>query len=307
MRALKIGIHCFNIESAAELTMLSELATAQNNTAPIAFRINPDVDAKTHPHISTGLKENKFGIPIQDSIELYQKARELPGIRIIGIACHIGSQLLSLTPLRDAISQLLNVINTLSDLGITLEHIDVGGGLGVRYDQEQPATPKQYGELILSLLESRTEQIIIAPGRALSANCGVLLTRVILLKHQQAQHFAVVDAAMNDMLRPALYSAFHTIIPATIDPSLPTYQYDIVGPVCESGDFLGKNRPLAIDNNSLLALTNAGAYGFSMSSQYNSRPRAAEVFVNNDIATLIRPRETIHDLFHSELEVATWL
>ena len=262
--------------------------------APVSLRVNPDVDAQTHPYISTGLKENKFGIDIDRAITVFERAAELPNIKVTGIDCHIGSQLTSVTPFMDALDRLLDRIDELSAKGIQLEHMDIGGGLGVRYRDEQPPTPGDYVSALLEKLGSRKIKILMEPGRAIAANAGIMLARVFLLKSTEAKHFAVVDGAMNDLIRPSLYSAWQNIIPVTPRAGQ-TQSYDIVGPVCETGDFLGKDRELSIAPGDLLAICSAGAYGFVMSSNYNSRNRAAEVMVDGDAFYTVRRRETYED------------
>ena len=293
-RALQVGVYCFNVESEAELETLNGVAGEMGKIAPVSLRVNPDVDAQTHPYISTGLKENKFGIDIDRAITVFERAAELPNIKVTGIDCHIGSQLTSVTPFMDALDRLLDRIDELSAKGIQLEHMDIGGGLGVRYRDEQPPTPGDYVSALLEKLGSRKIKILMEPGRAIAANAGIMLTRVLLLKSTEAKHFAVVDGAMNDLIRPSLYSAWQNIIPVTPRAGQ-TQSYDIVGPVCETGDFLGKDRELSIAPGDLLAICSAGAYGFVMSSNYNSRNRAAEVMVDGDAFYTVRRRETYED------------
>ncbi len=293
-RALEVGVYCFNVESEAELETLSQVAAAMGKVAPISLRVNPDVDAQTHPYISTGLKENKFGIDIDRAIAVFQRAAELPNIKVTGIDCHIGSQLTSVTPFMDALDRLLERIDELASHGIELDHIDIGGGLGVRYREEQPPTPGAYVNALLEKLGSRKFKILMEPGRAIAANAGIMLTRVQLLKSTEVKHFAVVDGAMNDLIRPSLYSAWQNII--AVNPrSGESQHYDIVGPVCETGDFLGKDRELNIEAGDLLAVCSAGAYGFVMSSNYNTRNRAAEVMVDGEHFYIVRRRETYDD------------
>ncbi|MVF14043.1 diaminopimelate decarboxylase [Ketobacter sp. MCCC 1A13808] len=293
-RALQVGVYCFNVESEAELETLNGVAGEMGKIAPVSLRVNPDVDAQTHPYISTGLKENKFGIDIDRAITVFERAAELPNIKVTGIDCHIGSQLTSVTPFMDALDRLLDRIDELGAKGIQLEHMDIGGGLGVRYRDEQPPTPGDYVSALLEKLGSRKIKILMEPGRAIAANAGIMLTRVLLLKSTEAKHFAVVDGAMNDLIRPSLYSAWQNIIPVTPRAGQ-TQSYDIVGPVCETGDFLGKDRELSIAPGDLLAICSAGAYGFVMSSNYNSRNRAAEVMVDGDAFYTVRRRETYED------------
>ena len=302
--ALSAGVHCFNVESVGELERLNAVAGAMGATAPIALRVNPDVDAGTHPYISTGLKDNKFGIPIADARAIYHRARDLPHIQIIGIDCHIGSQLTSVAPFLDALERVLVLIDALSTDGIALAHLDIGGGLGIRYRDETPPTPADYiGKICARLARDPANyghlSLSVEPGRAIVGNAGVLLTRVEYLKHGETKNFAIVDAAMNDLMRPALYDAYHAIEPVCPRADAPR-PYDVVGPVCESGDFLGRARALAVMPGDLLAVRSAGAYGASMSSNYNTRPRAAEVMVAGREVTLVRRRETVPELFAGE-------
>jgi len=299
-RALEVGIHCFNVESAAELETISEVASRSGMRARISLRVNPDVDAKTHPYISTGLKENKFGIDIDIAPEVYQRAAELPGIEIIGVDCHIGSQLTELTPFLDAMDRVLALIDQLAESGITIKHLDLGGGLGVRYKDEQPPEPSDYMAAVLERLGDRELALAFEPGRSIAANAGVLLTKVEYLKCNPHKNFAIIDAAMNDMIRPALYQAWLNIDPVTPRTEGETKAWDLVGPVCETGDFLGKDRELVLEAGDLLSVASSGAYGFTMSSNYNSRGRAAEVMVDGDNYYLIRERETIADLIRGE-------
>ncbi len=301
-RALEVGIHCFNVESEAELEILSEVASTMGKEAPVSIRVNPDVDAQTHPYISTGLKDNKFGIPHERALDVYQRAQALPGLKITGIDCHIGSQLTDVTPLMAALEKLLELIETLKAAGIELEHIDLGGGLGVPYQDEEPPHPSEYLSLVKARLAGSGLSLVLEPGRSIAANAGVMLTRVNLLKENHGKHFAVVDGAMNDLIRPSLYSAWQRIIPVmqAASPSAVSQCYDVVGPVCESGDFLGKDRELTLAPGDLLAVRSAGAYSFVMSSNYNTRPRAAEILVDGDQAHLVRKRETYADLLAHE-------
>lgn len=295
-RALEVGIACFNVESDAELDRINDVAVAMGRVAPVSLRVNPDVDAQTHPYISTGLKENKFGIDINAATGVYLRAQAMPGLRIVGIDCHIGSQLTQTTPFVDALTRVLAMIDTLAAHGIIIEHLDIGGGLGVRYREETPPEPRTYAEALLPLLEGRRLKVFMEPGRAIAANAGVLLTRVEFLKPTGHKNFAIVDAAMNDLIRPSLYSAWMDIVPVVArHDDTPERVYDVVGPVCETGDFLGKERPLRLAAGDLLAVRSAGAYGFAMSSNYNTRGRAAEVMVDGDDAFLVRRRETIAD------------
>lgn len=299
-RALEINIHCFNVESAAELERLHEVASAMNCVAPISLRVNPDVDANTHPYISTGLKDNKFGIPIDEARAVYRRAQQLKHLKIIGVDCHIGSQLTDTAPFLDALARVLALIDELAIDGIAIEHLDLGGGLGVRYRDEQPPEPGQYMQQVLRALGSRQLQLVFEPGRSIVANAGLLITQVEYLKCNEHKNFCVIDAAMNDLIRPALYEAWMDIQPIKTNPDAPARVYDVVGPVCETGDFLGKERELAVAQGDLLAVFSAGAYGFSMSSNYNSRVRAAEVMVDGDRIYLVRARETIADLMRGE-------
>jgi diaminopimelate decarboxylase len=299
-RALEVGIHCFNVESESELELLNKTAAETNQMAPVSIRVNPDVDAKTHPYISTGLKENKFGIDISRAYEVYQQATEMDNISVVGVDCHIGSQLTDITPFIDAMKHLLLLVDRLADSGIKLKHIDIGGGLGVRYQNETVPSLTSYMDALAPLLKDRTETLVMEPGRSISANAGILLTQVQVIKKNGDKNFAVVDAAMNDMLRPALYDAWMDINPIEIISDRTEADYDVVGPVCETGDFLGKDRTLGIEEGDYLYLSSAGAYGFTMSSNYNSRPRVAEVMVDGDQIHLVRARETIEDLVRGE-------
>jgi diaminopimelate decarboxylase len=299
-RALEVGIRCFNVESAAELERLDEVAGAMGRTAPVAVRVNPDVDAKTHPYISTGLRDNKFGIAIDQAAALYRHARELAHIRVSGVDCHIGSQLTQLDPFLDALDRVLALVGRLAADGIRIDHLDLGGGLGVRYRDENPPEPAAYAAALLQRLGDVPYEVFIEPGRAIAANAGVLLTRVEYLKHSEAKDFAVIDAAMNDLIRPALYQAWQAIVPVEQHAAGTPGVYDLVGPICETGDFLGKQRELTLAEGSLLAVRSSGAYGFSMASNYNTRPRAAELMVDGDQVHLVRRRETLAELFASE-------
>ncbi|WP_457674360.1 diaminopimelate decarboxylase [Thiolapillus sp.] len=299
-RALELGIRCFNIESEPELERLSRVATAMGVEAPVALRVNPDVDAGTHPYISTGLKENKFGIPIDQAAALYEKAAALPGLKISGIDCHIGSQLTELAPFLDALDRLLRLVDELARRGMEIDHLDLGGGLGVTYRDETPPSPAEYARALSERLADRPFEIFIEPGRAIAANAGILLTRVEYLKPTEEKDFAIVDAAMNDLIRPSLYQSWQAIIPVDEQARGRDGVYDIVGPVCETGDFLGKARQLSLSPGDLLVVRSAGAYGFTMASNYNSRPRAAEVMVDGDQAHLVRERETLADLYRGE-------
>jgi diaminopimelate decarboxylase len=298
--ALETGIRCFNIESEAEIQTLNQIARELGKTAPISFRINPDVDAKTHPYISTGLKENKFGINIEEAERIYLHAHQQSNLEVIGIDCHIGSQLTEISPFIDALDRLLALINKLAVHGIHIKHLDLGGGLGVRYKDETPPLPADWASALSHQLSSFDGEVIVEPGRAIVANAGILLTRVNVVKNNEDKNFAVVDAAMNDLLRPSLYSAWQDIIPVKQHSDAPTSSFDVVGPICETGDFLGKNRDLSIEAGDLLAVRSSGAYGFSMSSNYNSRMRAAEVMVDGNTHHLVRARETFDDLVRGE-------
>jgi diaminopimelate decarboxylase len=298
-QALAAGIRCFNVESAAELQRLDEVAASHGVVAPVSLRVNPDVDANTHPYISTGLRENKFGISVKHALQAYQWAADAEHLRVEGIDCHIGSQLTEISPFVDALNRVLDLVQRIEKQGIDIHHLDLGGGLGVCYQNEQPPTPAQYVRPLMARLANTSKEILIEPGRAIAANAGILLTEVQYLKESEDKNFAIVDAAMNDLIRPALYSAWQDIIPVD-RRSHSGITYDVVGPVCETGDFLGKQRELAIEQGDLLAVRSAGAYGFTMSSNYNSRPRAAEILVDGDQAHLIRRRESLEELFSQE-------
>jgi len=299
-RALEVGIRCFNVESEAELDRLNRIAGELGVRAPVSLRVNPDVDAKTHPYISTGLKENKFGVAIDQALGVYLRAAELPWIEVTGVDCHIGSQITQATPFVDALDRVLVLVDALLERGIALRHLDLGGGLGITYRSETPPLPGDYAAPLLARLAGRDLEILIEPGRAIIGNAGVLLTRVEYLKHTEHKNFAVVDAAMNDLLRPTLYGAWMNIVPVVPREPAAAKLYDVVGPVCETGDFLGKERELALEAGDLIAVRSAGAYGFSMSSNYNTRPRAAEVMVDGAAVHLVRERERIADLFAGE-------
>lgn len=298
--ALRQEILCFNLESEPELERLNRVAGEMGKRARISVRVNPDIDAGTHPYISTGLKENKFGVPIERALLLYRQAAQLPNIEIVGIDCHIGSQLTELEPFLEAMDRLLALIDRLASEGIHVHHLDVGGGLGVNYSDENPPHPEQYAAALKAKLAERDLQLIFEPGRAIVANAGVLLTRVEYLKEGEDRHFAIVDAAMNDLIRPSLYGAWMNIIPADRSLERPARRYDVVGPVCETGDFLGKDRELGLASGDLLVVRSAGAYGFAMSSNYNTRPRAAEVLVDGADAHLVRQREPLAELWRLE-------
>ena len=299
-RALEVGIRCFNVESEPELARINAVAGEMGKIAPISLRVNPDVDAQTHPYISTGLKENKFGIEISRAEEVYLKAAALPHLNVVGIDCHIGSQLLTLSPFMDALQRVLALAERLAEQGVKVHHLDIGGGLGVRYRDDQIApTPAEYMAQLFTDERLREYEIFVEPGRAIAANAGILVTEVEFLKMAEYKNFAVIDAAMNDLIRPALYSAWHEIIPV-VPREGETATYDIVGPVCETGDFLGKERDLNIQAGDLLAVRSSGAYGFTMASNYNTRPRAVEIMVDGTTVNVIRQRETLDDLMHGE-------
>lgn len=298
-QALAAGIRCFNVESAAELDRLNEVAGAMGRAAPIALRVNPDVDPKTHPYISTGLKSNKFGVAFGDALTLYRHAARLPHLRISGVACHIGSQLLDPAPMAEAAQKILGLVDRLAAEGIVLDHIDLGGGLGIRYKDETPPTVADYLAPLLAVFDGRQEELCFEPGRSLVGNAGLLLTRIEYLKPGEEKNFAIVDAAMNDLARPALYDAYHEVV-AVAARELPAQRYEIVGPICESGDFLAHDRSLAVAEGDLLAILSAGAYGMTMSSNYNTRGRAAEVIVDGSQVHLVRERETVASLYASE-------
>ena len=299
-RAMEVGIRCFNVEVVDELNRINQIAAHLGRKAPISIRVNPDVDPKTHPYISTGLKENKFGMDMQIAFEVYQHASRLEFLDVVGMDCHIGSQLTEIEPFVAALDRMLELVNRLEKAGITLHHLDLGGGLGIRYHDEQPPTPNQHAQAILSRLTGTKHEILLEPGRAIAGNAGILITKVEYLKQTPEHRFAIVDAAMNDLLRPSLYSAWHDIVAVNQNSQASTEVYDIVGPICETGDFLGKQRTLTLAENDLLAIRSAGAYGFTMSSNYNSRPRPAEVMVDGDQVYVIRERETISSLWDGE-------
>ncbi|AJY27788.1 diaminopimelate decarboxylase [Burkholderia thailandensis 34] len=301
--ALEAGVKCFNVESIPELDRLNAVATSLGKRAPVSLRVNPDVDPKTHPYISTGLKANKFGIAFDDARATYRAAAALPNLEVVGIDCHIGSQITELSPYLDAIDKLLDLVEQIEADGVKIHHVDVGGGLGITYDDETPPDIGAYVRAVLERIDARGHghrEIWFEPGRSLTGNAGILLTRVEFLKQGEEKNFAIVDAAMNDLARPAMYQAFHAIEPVTPRTDVAAAVYDVVGPVCESGDWLGRDRSLAIAPGDLLAIRSAGAYGFTMSSNYNTRPRAAEVIVDGASAYLVRPRETVESLFERE-------
>lgn len=303
-RALEVGIRCFNVEVPGELDRLNRIAGELGLKAPVSLRVNPDVDARTHPYISTGLKENKFGIDIEQALGEYRRAAAMPHLEVVGIDCHIGSQLTSTVPFLDSLDRVLALAKHLDELGLHIHHLDLGGGLGIRYRDEQPPEPRELAAAVSERLGETDYEILIEPGRAIVGNAGILLTRVEYLKPGPVKNFAIVDAAMNDLLRPSLYNAWQAIVPVHRNHTAGMRIYDVVGPVCETGDFLGKQRELAIREGDLLAVRSAGAYGFSMSSNYNSRPRPAEVMVDGDRIHLVRPRETLTSLFSGENLVA---
>jgi diaminopimelate decarboxylase len=299
-RALEVGIRCFNVEVPGELDRLNRIAGELGRIARISLRVNPDVDAGTHPYISTGLKENKFGIDVDTAIFHYRRAASMANLEVAGIDCHIGSQLTSLEPFVDALDRVLLIVERLRQEGIAIQHLDIGGGLGIRYNDDTPPEPDEYATVLSRRLAGMDYEILMEPGRAIVGNAGILLTRVEYLKSNGEKHFAIVDAAMNDLIRPALYQSWQAIVPVSPNGQAEVRRYDVVGPVCETGDFLGKDRDLAIAEGDLLAVRSAGAYGFCMSSNYNSRPRPAEVLVDGGHAWLVRKRETLSELFQDE-------
>lgn len=298
--ALNKGIKCFNVESVNELIRLNEVAGKMHMHAPVSLRVNPDVDAKTHPYIATGLKENKFGIAFENAIAAYELASALPHITIKGIDCHIGSQITTLEPFKDALLKILELVEELKQLEVTFQHIDLGGGLGINYQDEEPPARRDYIQTIINTLNDTKLELIIEPGRSIVGNAGVLLTKVEYLKKSGDHNFAIVDAAMNDLIRPSLYNGWHDIKRVVEAPNAEEIVYDVVGPVCETGDFLGKGRSLRLEQDDLLAVCSAGAYGFTMASNYNSRPRVAEIMVDGDKVHEIRKRESIEDLMNGE-------
>lgn len=298
--ALEHNILCFNVESQPELLRLSAVASEMGVRAAVSLRVNPDVDPKTHPYIATGLKQNKFGVAIEEALVLYRVARQLPSIDMVGIDCHIGSQITDIAPFSDALEKLLQLVDKLEHEGIALHHLDLGGGIGIRYKDEQPIKIQHYADTLMGLLGSRRQQLIFEPGRSFVGNAGLLLTRVEYIKQGGDRRFAIVDAAMNDLIRPALYDAYHEIVNVSPSANAESVQYDIVGPVCESGDFLGRDRTLAIAPGDLLAVLSTGAYGSVMSSNYNTRPRATEVMIDGATMHLIRSRERLEDLYAGE-------
>lgn len=297
--ALNAGIFCFNVESASELKRLNQVALSMGKVAPVSLRVNPNVDAKTHPYISTGLKNNKFGVAYEEALGIYEQAAGMPGIAIHGVDCHIGSQITELSPFLDAFDRVLALVDALAARGIAVQHIDAGGGIGIAYQGETPPEFSVYAAAMRAKIAGRDIKLVFEPGRALVGNAGVLLTKVEYLKHTEAKNFAIVDAAMNDLMRPALYDAYHDIQAVSPREGVAT-NYEIVGPVCETGDFLGHDRHLSLQEGDVLAIMSAGAYGMSMASNYNTRGRAAEVMVDGDACHLIRQREQISDLFALE-------
>ena len=298
-RALEVGIRCFNVESEEELILLNDVAAEMAVIAPISIRVNPNVDAKTHPYISTGLKENKFGIDISLAPKIYERASKMLNVKIEGVDCHIGSQLTEIRPFIDALDLVLALIDQLAEQGIKIHHLDIGGGLGIQYKDEVPPEPAEYAKALSDKLEGRNLQILVEPGRAIAGNAGILVTQVEFIKSNDEKNFAIVDAAMNDLMRPALYNAWQDIIPVD-KKSGESQLYDIVGPICETGDFLGKDRDLIIEAGTLLAVRSSGAYGFTMSSNYNTRPRVAEIMVDGNKIHVVRERETVESLFANE-------
>jgi len=302
-RALQVGIRCFNIESEAELDLLETIAAEKGVKAPVSLRVNPDVDAKTHPYISTGLKDNKFGVAVDAAIDVFKRMASSPHLNVVGIDCHIGSQLTDVKPFVDALERVLVLVDRLEEQGIHLHHLDLGGGLGICYQDEKPPQPAEQINSLLQKLGSRSYEILVEPGRAIVGNAGVLITEVLYLKHGEEKNFAIVDAAMNDLMRPALYGAWQAIEPlikADDSRAAEPKVYDVVGPICETGDFLGKDRSLNIEQGDKLVVRSAGAYGFGMSSNYNSRPRVAEIMVDGESYQTVRQRESIEDLFRTE-------
>ena len=299
-RALDVKIKCFNVESLSELTRLDKIAAEKNLLAKVSLRVNPDVDAATHPYISTGLKENKFGIAYDKALEAYTQAAQMDNLDVVGIDCHIGSQITTIAPYIDALGKLLELVSELEKRQIKLQHIDVGGGLGIRYQDESPPQPEELIQAICSTIEDTDYELLLEPGRSIVGNAAVLLTRVEYIKENSGRNFAIVDAAMNDMLRPALYDAWLSIKPVNEQSKTKPCRYDIVGPVCESGDFIGLDRELALQEGDLLAVGSAGAYGFTMSSNYNTRPRAVEVMIDGEQMTEIRQRENLDALMAGE-------
>ena len=298
--ALEAGVKCLNVESESELHMIDSVAIMMGVKAPISVRVNPDIDVGTHPYISTGLKESKFGISYGDAEDIYIKAAALGGIEVVGVDFHIGSQITQLEPYKDSLKRVMQLVQNLSDRGITIRYIDIGGGLGITYQSEEPPQPAEFVKSICSIIGESPLEILIEPGRSVVGNAGVLLSKVLYLKESEGNRFAIIDSAMNDLIRPALYGAWQDILPVKQEVDAKAAKYNIVGPVCESGDFLGLNRTLSIDEGDLLVIMGAGAYGFCMSSNYNARPRVAEVMVDNEEIYEIRRRESIEDLYQGE-------
>lgn len=299
-RALTVGIRCFNVEVTAELDRINDIAEELGVVANISIRVNPDVDAKTHPYISTGLKENKFGLDIETAFAEYQRANSMKHLNVVGLDCHIGSQLEEVKPFVDALDRVLGLLDRLKGVGIDIQHLDLGGGLGICYKDEQPPTPAEYVAALFERLVDLPYEILLEPGRAIAGNAGILVTKVEYIKVTEDKNFAIVDTAMNDLMRPALYQSWQNIIPVNKQPDADTADYDIVGPVCETGDFLGKDRELAIKEGDLLAIRSSGAYGFTMSSNYNSRPSVAEVMVDGEHMHLIGARQSVEGLWQNE-------
>lgn len=299
-RALEVGIRCFNVELVPELERIHEVARRMGVRAPVALRVNPDVDARTHPYIATGMKQNKFGIPGEEALSVYERAARMPHLKVVGIGCHIGSQLTEVEPFDDAVAKVLDLVHQLRARGVEIEHIDIGGGLGIQYRDEEPPAVDAYAELVCRRLAGQVKEVLMEPGRAIVGNAGILLTRVEYVKQTPEKRFVIVDAAMNDLIRPALYEAWHEIVRVRRDSEAPAVPCDVVGPVCETGDFLARDRAIAAAEGELLAVMSAGAYGFSMSSNYNARPRAAEVMVDGAQAYLVRARETVGQLLAGE-------
>lgn len=299
-RALDVGIRCFNVEVSTELDRINQIASDMGVVANVSIRVNPDVDAQTHPYISTGLKENKFGLDIETAFTEYQRANELSHLNVVGLDCHIGSQLTDVTPFVDALDRVLSLLERLKAVGIAIQHLDLGGGLGICYRDEQPPLPADYVAALYQKLGDLPYEIILEPGRAIAGNAGILVTKVEYIKPTEDRQFAIVDAAMNDLMRPALYQAWQNIVQLDLNSKAKKDQYDIVGPVCETGDFLGKDRELAIEEGDLLAVLSAGAYGFTMSSNYNSRPSVAEVMIDGEQVHLIGARQSVEGLWQDE-------
>lgn len=299
-RALDVGIRCFNVEVSTELDRINQIASEMGVVANVSIRVNPDVDAQTHPYISTGLKENKFGLDIETAFTEYQRANELSHLNVVGLDCHIGSQLTDVTPFVDALDRVLSLLERLKAVGIAIQHLDLGGGLGICYRDEQPPLPADYVAALYQKLGDLPYEIILEPGRAIAGNAGILVTKVEYIKPTEDRQFAIVDAAMNDLMRPALYQAWQNIVQLDLNSKAKKDQYDIVGPVCETGDFLGKDRELAIEEGDLLAVLSAGAYGFTMSSNYNSRPSVAEVMIDGEQVHLIGVRQSVEGLWQDE-------